>query len=88
MSDQLNMSVSQICSNGKEKYAFVSFTDGKRVAEGKIPACKIMKNEGFSEAEVAQLELYMKQQLNVLKKMAAGINVMDAFLGKTQGETK
>ena len=42
MSDTLEMSVSQIFRKNGEKYAFVSFTDGKRKAEGKIPSCKII----------------------------------------------
>ena len=47
---ELNMSVSAICQNEKgDKYAFVSFADDVRAAEGKIPECKILKNEGFAE---------------------------------------
>lgn len=80
MDDELKMSVSPICSKDGKKYAFVSFTDGVRTAEGKIPDCVITNNEGFGEEEVKQLEEYMKQELPQLKKMAAGINVMKTFL--------
>lgn len=80
MDDELKMSVSPICSKDGKKYAFVSFTDGVRTAEGKIPDCVITNNEGFGEEEVQQLEEYMKQELPQLKKMAAGINVMKTFL--------
>lgn len=76
----MNMSVSPICMKDGEKYAFVSFTDGKRTAEGKIPACKIMSSNGFTEEEVAQLEDYMKNELAKLKRMAAGIRLIDAFM--------
>lgn len=82
MSDELRMSVSPICTKGGKKYAFVSFTDGIRTAEGKIPDCTITSNDGFTEEEVLQLEDYMSQELPQLKKMAAGINVMDSFLGR------
>lgn len=80
MNDELNMSVSPICVKDGKKYAFVSFTDGTRTAEGKIPDCTITNNAGFSEDEVQQLEDYMKQELTQLKKMAAGIDVMKTFL--------
>lgn len=81
MNDELKMSVSPICTKDGKKYAFVSFTDGSRNAEGKIPDCKIISNEGFSEDEVRQLEEYMNQELTQIKKMAAGINIMHSFMG-------
>lgn len=80
MDNSLKMSVSAICTKEGEKYAFVSFTDGSRTAEGKIPACKIISNKGFSQIEVEQLEAYMQRELAQLKKMAAGIHVLDAFM--------
>lgn len=80
MNTELNMSVSPICAKDGEKYAFVSFADGERFADGKIPDCKITLNKGFSQDEVKQLEEYMRSELATLKRMAAGINVMDAFL--------
>jgi hypothetical protein len=78
--DELNMSVSAVCMKDGEKYAFVSFNDGKRFAEGKIPDCKIVSNKGFSNEEVKMLELYMIGQLKELKKMAAGVRLIDAFM--------
>lgn len=80
MKEEMKMTVSPVCSRNGEKFAFVSFSDGERMADGKIPDCKITFNKGFSEEEVAQLELYMKMELGNLKKMAAGVGVMDAFL--------
>ena len=42
---ELNMSVSAVCQNDKgQKYAFVTFSDGVRDAEGRIPECKILNN--------------------------------------------
>ena len=78
--DELNMSVSAVCMKDGEKYAFVSFNDGNRFAEGKIPDCKIVSNKGFSNEEVKMLELYMIGQLKELKKMAAGVRLIDAFM--------
>ena len=80
MNDELNMSVSPICIKDGNRYAFVTFTDGKRQAEGKIPDCKIISNKGFSETEKKKLEEYMKKELPKLKQMAAGINVLGAFM--------
>jgi len=79
---ELKMSVSAVCrSEQGDKYAFVTFQDGVRTAEGKIPECKIMKNDGFAEIEVQQLELYLKENLADLKKMAASIDIFSAFKG-------
>ena len=80
MSAELKMSVSPVCSKDGKQYAFVSFEDGERSAEGRIPECKIISNKGFTETEVGQLEDYMKRELKNLKKMAASVRVFDAFL--------
>lgn len=80
--EELKMSVSPICQKEGKRIAYVSFTDGKRTAEGKIPDCIIYSNNGFTEDEVLQLQLYMKQELATLKRMAASVNVLDAFMGK------
>lgn len=78
---ELNMSVSAICqTEAGEKYAFVSFSDGNRTAEGKIPDCKIISNNGFAKIEVDGLEQYMSANLASLKKMASQVNIFDAFI--------
>ena len=78
----LNMTVSPVCTKNGTKVAYVSFTDGERTAEGEIPVCRITQNKGFDANEVEQLENYMRRELTALKKMAARINVLDAFMGK------
>ena len=80
MDDSLKMSVSPVLSKDGQRYAFVSFEDGERVAEGRIPECKLVSNKGFSEEEAARLEEYMKEELAQLKRMAASIRVIDAFM--------
>lgn len=80
MNDELNMSVSPICVKDGKRYAFVTFSGKGRSAEGKIPDCKIISNKGFSEDEIAKLEEYMQKELPKLKQMAAGINVLNAFM--------
>lgn len=77
----VEMTVSPICyTESGEKYAFVSFSDEVRTAEGKIPDCKIVKNEGFSEEEIKKLEEYMNENLSFLKQMASSVNIMNAFM--------
>ncbi|MCR4999593.1 MAG: hypothetical protein K6A05_07135 [Lachnospiraceae bacterium] len=80
--EELSLSVSSICERDGEKIAYVSFTDGKRSAEGEIPACVITKHSGFTDEEVLDLQQYMLSNLVELKKMASKINVLDAFMGR------
>ncbi len=78
--DELTMSISGICRKDGKKLAYVTFTDGKRKAEGSIPDCRIIKQTGFSEEEAGQLELYMKLNLDELKKQAAAISPLRAMM--------
>lgn len=80
---ELTMSVSTVCEKDGKKVAYVSFTDGRREAEGAIPDCVIIRNNGFTDEEKVGLELYMKANLASLKKMAASINVFDAITKST-----
>lgn len=80
MKNEFTMSVSPICVKNGKKYAFVSFIDGERSAEGKIPDCKIVSATGLDRGEIRMLEEYMKRELPMLKKMAAGIRLMDAII--------
>lgn len=79
MNDALQMSVSPICVKDNEKFAYVEFKDATRSAEGKIPMCDIVSNNGFTDDEVAQLEDYMKANLKELKSMAAKLNAFEAL---------
>ncbi len=79
---EMKLSVSPVCKKNGETFAFVTFTDGARTAEGKIPDCKIISSDGFDEGEVGMLEMYMKQNLLQLKKMAAGIRLFDVITKK------
>jgi len=77
--NEFTMSVSPICVKDGKKIAYVSFTDGKRSAEAKIPECIVTSAVGLNRAEVRMLEEYMKQELPRLKSMAAGIRLADVF---------
>lgn len=80
MKEEWKVTVSPVCTKDGKQYAYVSFSDGMSTAEGRIPDCKIISNKGFGEAEVLQLEQYMKRDLGRLKKTAANIRVLDAFM--------
>lgn len=80
MRETINMSVSQVFAKNGERYAFVSFTEGEKNAEGRIPDCKIISCRGFDKEEIGQLEAYMERELAKLKRMAAGVNAMRAFM--------
>lgn len=80
MGNEMNLSVSPVCMKDGQKCAYVSFSDGKRSADGRIPDCKIISSNGFTEAEVEQLEEYMQLELAKLKRMAAGIRLIDVFM--------
>lgn len=82
MNEELNMTVSSVCEKEGKKYAFVTFSDGERVAEGRIPDCVIISNKGFEQEEVKMLEVYMRNDLSHLKRLAAGIRWIDAFIEK------
>lgn len=79
MDDTLTMSVSPVCEKDGKKFAYVQFTDGRRTAEGRIPNCEIMNNQGFTEEEVTQLSEYMREHLQELKSMAARLNAFDVI---------
>jgi hypothetical protein len=78
---EMKMTVSPICTDktGKKKYAYVTFTDGEKYAETRIPDCEITKNDGFSDEEIAGLMFYIKTNLPELKKIAAKNNVFEAL---------
>jgi len=80
MGNEMNLSVSPVCMKDGKKCAYVSFSDGERCADGRIPDCKIISSNGFTEEEVKQLEDYMQRELATLKRMAAEIRLIDAFL--------
>lgn len=82
MTDSMKMSVSPIFRKNGKPTAFVLFTDGTRNAEGKIPDCTIISNQGFFEKEIKALELYLKMEQENILQTAKGINIMGAFLNQ------
>ncbi len=75
----LNMQVSLACKKDGRKVVYVTFSDATRFAEGELPSCKITTNRGFSPEEVANLESYLKNNIDELNKTAAGIDPIRAM---------
>lgn len=82
MEKSMQMSVSPIIKKKGKMMVYVQFLDGKKKAEGRIPDCKMISSEGFSEKEIAALELYLKSEQGNIMEMAKEVNVMNAFLGR------
>ncbi len=78
--EELTMQVSGICRKDGKKFAFVTFSDGERSAEGMIPDCRILNQTGFEEDEICRLELFMKMNLDKLKRKAASIDPVRAMM--------
>lgn len=79
MTQEMTMSVSPICLKDNKKYAYVRFTDNNKSCEWIIPDAALSSNSGFSEDEISALKLYVTSNMAQLKRMAAGINLFDAF---------
>lgn len=82
ITDSIDILVSPVCHKDGKSYAFVSFSvpQTQKVAEGKIPDCSIISNNGMSEKEIQQITEYMQENLADLKKMAAGVDVFSAMM--------
>lgn len=80
MQDEMKMSVSSIVSKEGRREIYVLFSEGSRSAEGRISDYRIIHSNGFTQEEVAMLELYMRREKDTILRMAKNINVLDAFL--------
>ena len=79
-SQELKMTISGIVPKDGRRNIYVVFEDGERKAEGCVPDCVIEKNIGFTEDEVKMLELYLKQNLDMIREQAKYINPIKAFM--------
>ena len=80
MSEELKMTISGFVPKDGRKSVYIVFEDGKRKAEGYVPDCVITKNEGFEEDEVKMLELYLKQNQDMIREHAKLINPIKALM--------
>ena len=80
MSEELKMTISGIVPREGRKSVYVVFEDGNRKAEGYVPDCIITKSEGFEEDEIKMLELYLKQNQDMIREHAKLINPIKALM--------
>lgn len=79
--DSVNMLVSGIINREGKRFARVSFTRGKDIAEGIVPDGVIDHAEGFSDAEVAKLERYLRENCGEIMEQARQVNPIKNWLG-------
>lgn len=80
---ELKLLISGIVDKEGTKKACVYFEDESdplRYAEGYVPDCKIVSQKGFSDTEIAGLEDYLVENLERIKREAAGINPIKAMM--------
>ena len=81
MSKDIKMMVSGVTTaKDGSKVAYVYFSEGAKSAEIIIPDCKIIHNQGFSEQEIEEMNLYVRENLKTLKEEAVKINPLTALM--------
>lgn len=60
--EELKLTHSGILVKQGRRHVSVRFERGCDMAEASLPECKVIKNQGFSEEEVAGLELYLEMK--------------------------
>ncbi|MBD5157597.1 MAG: hypothetical protein HDT13_08195 [Butyrivibrio sp.] len=61
MKTTVRLTHSSVLFKDGKPFVSVLFEDGDKSAEGRIPECTISINKGFSEAEKAEFEEYMRE---------------------------
>ncbi len=78
--NDVTITISPICVKDGKKFAYVTFADGDRLAEGKIPDCTMISNNGFTPEEIQALIEYMRSDLDNLKSISAELDVIGAVM--------
>ena len=81
MNSEINMTVSTMMRHGDDKAIYVVFTDGSKSAEFVVPEDRLVKNNGFSEEELAGLTDYIANEHDSIYAIAKKINPMKSLLG-------
>ena len=82
--DEVTLNLSGVVEKDGQKIAYVRFSRGDDFAEGYIPDCIFTKVQGFTDEEVSMLTDYLRANLTDLKRKAAAINPLNAFMGKSK----
>lgn len=76
----MNIIHSGILGKGSDKKVCVYFESGAKNAEGYVPECKIVKNNGFTEKELIDLEMYLKDNMQTILREASKINPLKSMM--------
>lgn len=79
--DSVNMMVSAIINRDGKRFARVSFIRGRDIAEGIVPDGIVDHAKGFSDAEVAKLERYLRENRGEIMEQARQVNPIKNWLG-------
>ena len=79
--DSVNLLLSGIINRVGMRFARVSFIRGRDIAEGIVPDGMVDHAEGFSEAEVAKLERYLRENRGEIMEQARQVNPIKNWLG-------
>jgi hypothetical protein len=81
MNSEIKMSVSSMTRMGDKKAVYVLFQDGDKFAEYSLPGCSLVRNKGFSDAELKSLKEYVDSEQDSIYAMAKGVNPIKALMG-------
>ena len=81
MNSEIKMSVSSLTRTGDKKAVYVLFQDGDKSAEYSLPGCGLVRNKGFSDAELKSLKEYVDNEQDSIYAMAKGVNPIKALMG-------
>ena len=81
-SEEMRMTYSGVVpQKGGGRIVHVVFERGKDIAGGVVPPGRIEKSSGFTEEEVAQLKIYLKQQEAEILAKAKEVHPLRNWLG-------
>lgn len=79
-SEEMRLTHSGIVVKEGRRHVLVRFERGEDIAEASLPECKVTNNDGFSEEEIAGLELYLQMENdNIFAKAKAISNIKHWF---------
>ena len=81
MNNEIKMSVSSLTRTWDKKAVYVLFQDGDKSAEYSLPGCGLVRNKGFSDAELKSLKEYVDNEQDSIYAMAKGVNPIKALMG-------
>ena len=76
----MKLMISGVSDRDGHKVAYILFQEEDKTAEGIIPDCEILKNDGFSDKELEDIRDYMRDNLEMLKRQAADVNPFKAMM--------